>query len=50
MRDGPCCIGIDVAQAQWDIAVRPSGARWAVPNDPSGVMTLVDQLQPLPPP
>jgi len=49
MRDVPCFIGIDVAKAQVDIAVRPSGARWAVPNDPSGVMTLVDQLQPLHP-
>lgn len=49
MRDVPCFIGIDVAKAQLDIAVRPSGARWAVPNDPSGVTTLVDQLQALHP-
>jgi transposase len=45
MSDVPCFIGIDVAKAQLDIAVRPSGARWAVPNDASGVATLVDQLQ-----
>jgi transposase len=34
-----------VAKAQLDIALRPSGERWAVPNDASGVATLVDQLQ-----
>jgi transposase len=49
MSDMSCFIGIDVAKAQLDIAVRPSGARWAVPNDPSGVTTLVDQLQALHP-
>jgi transposase len=49
MVDVPCFVGIDVAKAQWDIAVRPSGARWTVPNDPSGVATLVDQLQALHP-
>jgi transposase len=45
MSDVPCFIGIDVAKAQLDIALRPSGERWAVPNDASGVATLVDQLQ-----
>jgi len=45
----PCFIGIDVAKAQWDIALRPSGERWAVPNDTSGVTMLVDQLQALSP-
>ena len=49
MVDVPCCIGIDVAKAQLDIALRPSGERWAVPNDASGVTTLVDQLQALHP-
>jgi transposase len=49
MVDVPCFVGIDVAKAQLDIAVRPSGARWTVPNDPSGVATLVDQLQALHP-
>jgi hypothetical protein len=32
MSDVPCFIGIDVAKAQLDIAVRPSGERWAVPK------------------
>jgi transposase len=45
----PCFVGIDVAKAQLDIALRPSGERWAVPNDTSGVTTLVDQLQALHP-
>jgi transposase len=45
MVDMPCFVGIDVAKAQWDIALRPSGERWAVPNDAGGVGTLVEQLQ-----
>jgi len=49
MSDAPYFVGIDVAQAQLDIAIRPSGERWAVPNDPSGVTALVDQLQALQP-
>ena len=49
MSDVPCFVGIDVAKAQWDIALRPSGERWAVPNDASGVMTLVDRVQALHP-
>jgi transposase len=49
MVDMPCFVGIDVAKAQWDIAVRPSGERWAVPNDAGGVGTLVEQLQALHP-
>ena len=49
MVDMPCFVGIDVAKAQLDIAVRPSGERWAVPNDAGGVGTLVERLQPLPP-
>jgi transposase len=49
MDDVPCFVGIDVAKAQLDIAVRPSGERWAVSNDADGVATLVEQLQPLHP-
>src|SRR5207245_4031370 len=49
MSDMPCFVGIDVAKAQLDIALRPSGERWAVPNDASGVMTLVDRVQALHP-
>ena len=49
MLDVPCFVGIDVAKAQLDIAVRPSGERWAVPNDAGGVVTLVERLQTLHP-
>ena len=49
MSDVPCFVGIDVAKAQLDIAVRPSGERWAVPNDAGGAVTLVERLQVLHP-
>jgi transposase len=49
MVDMPCFVGIDVAKAQLDIAVRPSGERWAVPNDAGGVVALVERLQALHP-
>jgi transposase len=50
MVDVPCFVGIDVATAQLDMALRPSGERWAVPNDAGGVVTLVERLQALHPP
>src|SRR5438552_1005937 len=49
MSDMPCFVGIDVAKAQLDIALRPSGERWAVANDASEVATLVERLQTLHP-
>src|SRR3989442_5868149 len=49
MSDVPCFGGIDVATAQLDMALRPSGERWAVANDASGVATLVDRGQTLHP-
>ena len=49
MSDVPCFVGIDVAKAQLDIAVRPSGELWAVPNDADGVVTLGERLQALHP-
>ena len=45
----PCFVGIDVAKAQLDIALRPSWERWAVPNDAGGVVMLVERLQALHP-
>jgi transposase len=39
------CVGIDVAKAQRDMAVRPTGARWAVDNDAPGIAALVVRLQ-----
>lgn len=38
-------VGMDVAKAQLDIAVRPSGERWAVANDDPGIAGLVVRLQ-----
>jgi transposase len=49
MVDVPCFVGIDVAKAQLDVAVRPAGEQWAVPNDAGGVVTLVARLQALHP-
>ena len=48
MVDVPCFIGIDVAN-QVRYCRAPLGERWAVPNDASGVTTLVDRLQALQP-
>jgi transposase len=42
-------VGIDVAKAQLDIALRPTGERWAVPNDAPGILALVTRLQELAP-
>ena len=49
MSDMSCFVGIDVAKAQLDIALRPSGERWTVPNDTNGVTTLVERMQTLQP-
>jgi transposase len=38
-------VGVDVAKAQLDIAVRPTGERWVVANDDAGIATLVARLQ-----
>lgn len=42
-------VGIDVATAQLDIAVRPTGERWTVAHDARGVAELVDRLAGLEP-
>jgi transposase len=42
-------VGIDVAKVQLDMALRPTGERWAVTNDDTGVATLVTRLQALQP-
>lgn len=49
MTDGSVFIGIDVAKARLDVAVRPDGGTWQVANDASGIAALVahlDQLRP----
>ena len=42
-------VGIDVAKAQVDVAVRPTGERWEVPHDEAGVRRLVSRLKTLEP-
>ena len=37
-------VGIDVSKEQLDIAVRPTGERWQVENDESGIAQLVERL------
>src|SRR5437867_2907865 len=40
-----CVVGIDGAQSQRDIAVRPTAERWAGANDAAGLAALVAQRQ-----
>jgi transposase len=44
-----CFVGIDVAKAQLDIAVRPSGEQWTSVNNEDGIQALVTRLQALAP-
>ena len=39
-------VGLDVAKATLDIALRPSGEQWSVPNDEAGVAALLERLRP----
>jgi transposase len=42
-------VGIDVAAAALDVAVRPSGERWQAANAPEGIAQVVVKLQALAP-
>jgi transposase len=42
-------IGIDVAKAQLDVAVRPGGEQWVTTTDPASLEDLVGRLQALAP-
>lgn len=42
-------VGIDVAQAQFDVAVRPTGEQWSAPNQDEAIALLVSRLQGLSP-
>jgi transposase len=42
-------VGIDVAKAHLDVALRPAGDPWRVANDEAGVAALVARLGPLAP-
>ena len=44
-----CCVGLDVAKAQLDVAVRPSGEQWSVANDEAGIAQLVARVRALHP-
>ena len=43
-------VGIDVAKAPVDVAVRPTGQRWVVSYDETWVEELVSQMVDLGPP
>lgn len=38
-------VGIDVSKERLDVALRPEGECWAIPNDPRGLRTLCRRLQ-----
>ena len=42
-------VGIDVAKAKVDVAVRPTGERWEVPRDAAGIPQLVAEMRTLGP-
>jgi transposase len=42
-------VGIDVAQAEFVVAVRPTGDAWTSVNDDAGIAALVRRLRPLQP-
>lgn len=44
MDTSPLCVGIDVAKAQLDVAVRPGGEQWVAANDEAGIAGLVARL------
>ena len=46
--DGPY-VGIDVSKDQLDIAVRPTGETWSMPNDASGITEVVQRVAQLHP-
>lgn len=49
MEQEPRCVGIDVAKAQVDVAVRPTGQCWQATSDEAGIKELVAQIQALNP-
>ena len=44
MVPSPLFVGIDVAKATLDIAVRPTAETWSAPNDATGIDALVTRL------
>lgn len=48
-RDSVCFVGIDVAKAWLDVAVRPSGAQWRSTNTEADLLALVERVKTLRP-
>ncbi len=49
MMEQPRFVGLDVAKATLDVAVRPTGACWQVANDEAGVAALTARMRALQP-
>ena len=49
MEGEPRFAGIDVSKAQLDVAVRPTGKRWVLPYDETGIEGLIPQIVDLEP-
>ena len=49
MKQKSTYVGIDVTKAQVDVAVRPTGQRWVVSYNETGVGELVSQMKGLDP-
>lgn len=49
MEKTPMWVGIDVAKARLDVAVRPSGESWEASNDEVGIAGVVERLRELGP-
>ena len=49
MEGEPRFVGIDVSKAQLDVAVRPTGKRWTLPYDETGIEGLIPQIVDLEP-
>jgi transposase len=49
MQTIPCFVGIDVSKAHLDVAWRPEGQDFRLPNTPEGIASLVERLKPLGP-
>lgn len=45
MTSAAILVGMDVAKAELEVALRPSAAQWVVPNDARGIATLVARLR-----
>lgn len=49
METAPCFVGIDVSKAYLDVASRPDGQGFRLPNTAEGIASLIERLGPLSP-